>query len=294
MSDRPTEARHPSSAGLHAAAGAEVLARLFDAQQAAVRTVGAAIPAIEAAAGAAVDSLGAGGRLIFAGAGSSGLMALADCLELSGTFGLSPARTPMLFAGGTAALLHMTGSVEDDTDAARAEIAALKPGGTDLVICVSASGTTPYTLAVAEAAARSGATVVGLANVAGSALLARADIGILLETGPEVINGSTRLGAATAQKVALNMLSVLVGIGLGHVHDGYMVNVIADNAKLRDRAARIVAALSARPIETARAALDTAGGSVKAAVLVARGLSAERAAQELERTAGHLAPHLDE
>ena len=170
-------------------------------------------------------------------------MALADALELLGTFGIPPDRTPVLLAGGAAALIEMTGAVEDIATDATRDVADAGLGAGDVVICVSASGTTPYTLAAAEAARAAGATVVGIANVAGSALLQAADLPVLLDTGPELVAGSTRMGAATAQKIALNMLSTLTGLRLGHVHDGYMVNVVADNAKLRRRAARIVAAV---------------------------------------------------
>lgn len=293
MAEGSTEARHPGSAGLHAAGGAEVLTRLLDAQAEALQAVRPAIPALERVAGAAADALRAGGKLAYAGAGSSGLMALSDCLELAGTFGLPPDRTPMLFAGGAAALLHMTGAVEDDPALARADFAAAGLGAGDIVLCVSASGSTPYTLEVAALARAAGVTVAGVANVAGSALLGAADLPVLLETGPEIVTGSTRMGAATAQKAALNLLSVLVGIRLGHVHDGYMVNVVADNAKLRDRAARIVAALSGCGIGAACAALDETGGAVKPAVLVARGRSAAEAAGDLTESRGHLAPWLE-
>lgn len=186
-------------------------------------------------------------------------MALADALELAGTFGIPPARTPVLFAGGTAALLALTGAVEDDPALAATDLARLAPRAGDVLICVSASGRTPYTVAVADGARRSGATVIGLADVAGSPLLALADIAILLDTGPELVAGSTRMGAGTAAKIALNLISTLMGLRLGHVHDGYMVNVVADNAKLRDRAARIVAALAGTDPDRAAAALAAAG-----------------------------------
>ncbi len=289
MADRPTEALHPSSAGLHLAPAAEVLSRLLSAQEAAVAVIRSSLPALEQAADAAVRSLRQGGRLGYAGAGSSGLMALADCLELMGTFGIMPEQTPMMFAGGTEALLRMTGGVEDDPAPALADVARAGITAGDVVICVSASGSTPYTLAVAEAARQVGATVVGLANVPGSALLRASDIAVVLNTGPEVVAGSTRMGAATAQKVALNMLSVLVGIGLGHVHDGYMVNVIADNAKLIDRAARIVATLAAVSPQEATRALSRTEGAVKPAVLVARGATPAAAKAALDATGGVLA-----
>ena len=293
MAERSTEARHPGSAGLHTASGAEALTRLLDAQAAALEAVRPAIPALERVAEAAANALRAGGKLAYVGAGSSGLMALSDCLELAGTFGIAPDRTPVLFAGGAAALLHMTGAVEDDPALARADFAAAELRAGDVVLCLSASGSTPYTMEIAALARTAGVTVAGIANVAGSALLRAADLPVLLETGPEIVTGSTRMGAATAQKAALNMLSALVGIRLGHVHDGYMVNVVADNAKLRDRAARIVCALSGADTETARAALETTGGAVKPAVLVARGRTAAEAAEDLTNSRGHLARWLN-
>ena len=293
MSDRPTEAVHPASRGLHALPAAQALAQLLAAQIGAVQALTAALPALEAASDAAAQALHGGGRLAYAGAGSSGLMALSDALELAGTFGIPTARTPVLFAGGVAALLHMQGGVEDDLGLAAADVARLTPGKGDAVICVSASGSTPYTLAVARAARSAGAAVIGIANVPGGALLAASSHPVLIETGAEVIAGSTRMGAATAQKVALNMLSVLVGIRLGAVHDGYMVDVVADNAKLRDRAARIVAAISGAGESKSRQALAITGGVVKTAVLVARGLTPERAAEALRHSGGHLAPILE-
>jgi N-acetylmuramic acid 6-phosphate etherase len=215
-------------------------------------------------------------------------MALSDCLELAGTFGIPPQSTPMLFAGGAAALLHMTGAVEDDPALARADFDRAEFSQGDALICVSASGSTPYTLASAEMARAVGVTVVGLANVPGSRLLGLSDIPVLLDTGPEVVSGSTRMGAGTAAKVALNMLSTRVGLLLGHVHDGYMVNVVADNAKLIDRAARIVAALSGQDMETARDALARTGGAVKPAVLVAQGATPSDARATVKAQGGHL------
>ena len=288
MANRPTEALHPLSAGLHLAPAAEVLSRALTAQQTALTAIGPALPALEAAANLASAALRRGGKLGYAGAGSSGLMALADCLELLGTFGIAPDRTPMLFAGGAGALLKMTGGVEDDPALAAADLAQADLRAGDVLICVSASGGTPYTLAVAEGAAKAGAKVIGIANVPGSALLGAADVPVLLDTGAEIVAGSTRLGAATAQKVALNLISVLIGVQLGHVHDGMMVNVIADNAKLRDRAARIVAQVAGVEPATARVALNRTHGAVKPAILVARGVTPDLARQRLDQAGGIL------
>jgi N-acetylmuramic acid 6-phosphate etherase len=289
MADRPTEALHPLSAGLHLAPAGEVLARALAAQQAALAAVRPAVPALERAADSAATALRGGGKLAYAGAGSSGLMALADCLELLGTFGIPPDRTPMLFAGGVGALLKMIGGVEDDPALAAADAARAGIGAGDVLIAVSASGTTPYTLAVSDLAIKAGAQVIGVANVPGSALLQMAQVPVLLETGAEIVAGSTRLGAATAQKVALNLISVLVGVKLGHVHDGMMVNVIADNAKLRERAARIVAQVAGVDTGIARVALNRTNGAVKPAVLVARGASPDAAGARLDRAGGVLA-----
>ena len=143
MAERSTEARHPGSDGLHTASGAEALTRLLDAQAAALEAVRPAIPALERVAEAAANALRAGGKLAYVGAGSSGLMALSDCLELAGTFGIAPDRTPVLFAGGAAALLHMTGAVEDDPALARADFAAAGLRAGDVALCLSASGATP-------------------------------------------------------------------------------------------------------------------------------------------------------
>jgi N-acetylmuramic acid 6-phosphate etherase len=294
MAPGRTEAQHAQAQGLQSEPPARVLAALLDGQRAAAGAVGAALPALEAAASVAAAALAAGHRLGYAGAGSSGLMALTDALELAGTFGIPPERTPVLLAGGAATLLALTGAVEDDTAAAARDLGAAGLGAGDVLICVSASGSTPYTLAAAETARTAGVRVIGIANVEASPLLARADVAVLLDTGPELVAGSTRMGAATAQKIALNLISTLAGLRLGHVHDGYMVNVVADNAKLRDRAMRIVAAISGADAAAARAALAATGGAVKPAVLIAAGARDPRhAAALLAAGEGHLGPALD-
>lgn len=292
MADRPTEALHPLAAGLHLAPADQVLSRALSAQEAALAAVRLSLPALESAASHAAGALRSGGKLAYAGAGSSGLMALADCLEMLGTFGIPADRTPMLFAGGAAALLKMTGGVEDDPALAAADLARAALGSQDVLIAVSASGTTPYTLAVVAGARKIGATVIGIANVADSPLLQQSDVPVFLDTGAEIVAGSTRLGAATAQKVAMNLISVLVGVQLGHIHDGMMVNLIADNAKLKERAARIVARVAGVDTGIARVALNRANGAVKPAVLVARGATPDAALARLDSAGGILADAL--
>lgn len=292
MAEKPTEALHALATGLHLAPVAQVLARALSAQTAALSVLTPALPALEAAATRAAAALRRGGKLGYAGAGSSGLMALADRLELLGTFGIPTDRTPVLFAGGADALLRMTGGVEDDPALAAADFARAGLASGDVLIAVSASGSTPYTLAVCHLASRAGVQVVGIANVPGAPLLQAADVPVLLDTGAEIVAGSTRLGAATAQKVALNLMSVTLGVMLGHVHDGMMVSVIADNAKLRDRAAQMVARIAGVDPDTARVALNRTDGAVKPAVLVARGATPAAAEARLAAVGGHLAKAL--
>lgn len=266
-----TEARHERAEGLDGLPPAEILNVLLDGQLGAVESVRKALPALERAARAAADRLRAGGRLVYCGAGSSGLMAMSDGLELPGTYGIGPDQAPILLAGGAESLLLLAGGYEDDVERATRDVEALSLSPDDCMICVSASGSTPYTLRAAEIGRARGATVIGIANNAGTPLLDGADIAVLIASPPEAIAGSTRMGAGTAQKIALNMISTLAAVHLGHVHDGYMVNLRADNIKLRDRARRIVSAISGTDTDRAGRLLDEAGGSVKIAVLLAAG-----------------------
>jgi N-acetylmuramic acid 6-phosphate etherase len=266
-----TEARHAQAQGLDERSPAEVLKVLAAGQQAAAGIVDAAIEDIAEAATLASDALRSGGRLVYVGAGSSGLMAMADALELPGTYGISRDRIVILLAGGAASLEDLAGGYEDDTALAVSDAEGAGIGKGDCVICVTASGSTPYAIAIADYAQSHDARVIALANNPGAPIFAYADISILLQTPPEVISGSTRMGAGTAQKIAFNMLSTLVGVQLGHVHDGYMVNLKADNLKLRDRASRIVASISGVEIDEAARLLQRSEGSVKAAVLLAAG-----------------------
>ncbi|MGK6314411.1 N-acetylmuramic acid 6-phosphate etherase [Neorhizobium sp. DT-125] len=286
MSSNATEARHGKAEGLDMFAPAEILRLLASGQQEAAKTVDSAIPSIARAADLAAATLRSGGKLVYAGAGSAGLVAIADALELPGTYGIAPEQITVLFAGGLSATVDLPGGPEDD--AALGARDAHIVGAGDCVICVSASGSTPYTVAVADVAKARGAKLVAMANNAGARLLEGADVAILLETPPEVIAGSTRMGAATAQKIAFNMLSTLTAVKLGHVHDGHMVNLRADNDKLRIRAARMVAEIAGIGFEEARAWMDAAGGSVKVAVLLAAGAADADAARALLTRSGHV------
>ncbi|WP_137151574.1 N-acetylmuramic acid 6-phosphate etherase [Devosia sp. FKR38] len=289
MTAAQTEMRHPSAAGLDMQTPQAILEALATAQADAARAVQSAVPEIAAAAELAAKALQSGGRLIYAAAGSSGLMALADGAELPGTYGIGRDRIVVLLAGGLGQLPGLPGGPEDDAEAARRELAEVAVGPKDCVIALTASGSTPYPLAAVEAGRAAGAKTIGIANNPNVPLFALVDVGICLPTPPEVIAGSTRMGAGTAQKITLNMLSTLVAIHLGHVHDGYMVNLVADNLKLRGRARRIVMAVAGVSDVDAERWLGLADGSVKIAVLLARGASdAATAAQLLEHAGGRL------
>jgi N-acetylmuramic acid 6-phosphate etherase len=266
-----TEERHAQAIGLDALDPASILKLLATGQKEAAAAVDRVIGPLADAARLGIEALQAGGRLVYAGAGSSGLLAMVDALELPGTYGLSPQSVIALLAGGAASLADLSGGYEDDADLGRTDVERAGVGACDCLIAVSASGSTPYTLAAARIARASGARVVAIANNPQAPLFAQADVSILLSTPPEVISGSTRMGAGTAQKIALNMVSTLIGIGLGHVHDGHMVNLRPDNRKLRERAAAMVADIARIDRAAAHRHLDTAEGSVKLAILLASG-----------------------
>jgi N-acetylmuramic acid 6-phosphate etherase len=194
-------------------------------------------------------------------------------------------RLVYLIAGGRAAMFDTLAEAEDDEEAARRDGGLCTAG--DTVIAIAASGSTPYTLAATRQAKANGATIIAMVNNAGSPLETLSDIAIILDTGPEVIVGSTRLAAGTAQKAALNLLSTLTNIKLGAVHDGYMVNLVAGNGKLRSRAAAIVAAISGVDTEAAHTALTAAEGAIKPAVLLAMGAPAPAAARSILNQTGN-------
>jgi N-acetylmuramic acid 6-phosphate etherase len=293
MGEPRTEALHQNAEKLDTQPPEVILSSLANAQIEAASAVRNAFSAIAAAAEIVAAKLAGGGKLAYAAAGSSGLMALADALELPGPYGIARDRIAILIAGGEDALKTLAGGPEDDAEQAAQAVADAGLGPTDCLIAVSASGTTPYAVRALEEANRRGAATIAIANNRGAPLLKLAGTAILLETPPEVIAGSTRMGAGTAQKIALNMLSTLAAIHLGHVHDGYMVNLHADNAKLRGRAARIVAAIAGRSDSEAMRLLEESGGAVKVAILLAAGAaSADAAKQLLDRTGQRLRPAL--
>ena len=279
MKLRTTEMLNDAAQGLDTLPVVDAARLLAEGQAAAAEVVKAAAGPIADGGILMADAIRAGGTLVYAAAGSSGLMAAADAMELPGTFGIPPERIRILMSGGLPKDAQMPGHTEDDTEEAAEAAASIGPN--DTVITVSASGSTPYAVEIASRARAAGAKVIAIANNTGAPLFEQAHVAVCLTTPPEMVAGSTRMGAGTAQKIALNMMSTIMGIALGHVHDGMMVNVQADNAKLRDRAAGMVARIAGVAEADARKHLDETDGAVKPAVLLAAGVGSHDAAESL-------------
>jgi N-acetylmuramic acid 6-phosphate etherase len=255
---------------------------MLEGQLAAAAAVQPQAAAIAAAADAAAARLLSGsGRLIYIGAGTSGRLAVLDGVELGPTFGWDDERNVYLLAGGMDALLTSAEGAEDDDAAAAEAIRNARLTPADVAIGVAASGRTPYTVAALHAAAAAGALTVGIAGNGGTPLLEAADHPILLDTGPEVVAGSTRMKAGTAQKIALNLLSTAIMIRVGRVYKGLMIDMRLSNRKLRARAAAMVSEISGVDREAAEEALGRSGGRIKRAVLIALGARDEQAADAL-------------
>ncbi|NHN87631.1 N-acetylmuramic acid 6-phosphate etherase [Acetobacter conturbans] len=267
---------------------ASQLTALWQSQLAAAAIVSSALPALSRAVEAALPRLKAGGRLIYAGAGSSGRLAAQDGAELEPTYNWPPERMQVLIAGGPTALLNAVENAEDDEVAAREAIDALAITPNDVLAGIAASGRTPYTVACVRAAREAGALTLGISNAPDTPLLLCAEHPILIETGAEPISGSTRMKAGTTQKIVLNLLSTALMTGLGRVYRARMVDMRSRNEKLRQRAVRMVVSLAGCDEETARIALEQADGHVKLAVIVAYGVSAPDALAALSRADGNL------
>jgi N-acetylmuramic acid 6-phosphate etherase len=243
----------------------------------AVAAVLAAVPDLERAAVGIAGRLRAGGRLVYAGAGTSGRLALQDAAELPPTFDFE--RTVVLLAGGSDAGRTAREGAEDDVAAADADVVAAGVGEGDAVVGLAASGRTPYTLASLRRARAAGAFTVGIANNPETPLLAAADVGVLLLTGPEVVAGSTRLVAGTAQKIALNALSTAPMVELGAIHGNLMVAMRPKNEKLRGRAVQIVRTATGCAEVEAVEALESAGWNLRIAIVVLEAKVAPAAAR---------------
>lgn len=290
MSDQSpprTEQPYPGHERLDEYGVAELVDALVGDQAEAAVAVQAASAQITRAVEAAVPRLEAGGRIIYVGAGTSGRLGLLDSVELHPTFSWPRGRAIALLAGGPAAIHGAIEGAEDDREKGAQDLADLNPGLQDVVVLVAASGATPYTLGALEAARAAGALTIGLANNPGSPLAEGAEVGILLDTGPEVISGSTRLKAGTAQKIALNTFSSAVMVRLHKVFGNLMVDVRPTNAKLVRRAIRLVALATGADETHARQAFEASDSQVKAAIVsILKGVPPDEARERLSKARG--------
>jgi len=282
-----TEQTSPGHARLDEYGTLELVETFIDDQAAAALAVRAAAPDLARAVEAAALRLEQGGRIIYVGAGTSGRLGLLDSVELHPTFSWPPDRALALLAGGPTAVHLAVEGAEDDRERGGLDLAALQPGPNDVVVVLAASGATPFALGALEAARSAGALAIGIANNPGSPLAAGADVGITLDTGPEVISGSTRLKAGTAQKIALNTFSSAVMVRLHKVYGNLMVDVRPTNAKLVRRAIRLIEAASGAPEDKAREAFEACRGQVKTAIVALRlGLAPDQARERLAAVRG--------
>ncbi|WP_349740792.1 N-acetylmuramic acid 6-phosphate etherase [Roseateles cavernae] len=263
---------------------ARLLQVLADDQLQAVAALRAALPALQQAVEAALPRIQAGGRLIYAGAGTSGRLGVLDSVELGPTFSWPRERALALIAGGESAMFVAVEGAEDDEAQGERDLQGLALGPNDVLLALAASGGTPYVLGALRAARAAGALSLGFANNAGAPVLAAAEIAILLDTGPEVISGSTRLKAGSAQKMALNTFSSALMVRLNKVYGNLMVDLRASNIKLIKRAVALTMQASGVDEKAARAVLEQCGFHVKVAVVaLRRGCSVDEARAALAR-----------
>lgn len=283
-----TEEVDPRFADLDAWSLQSAMEAMWEGQLAAVAAVGRALPAITAATNAATEVLGDRGRLIYVGAGTSGRVAVQDGAELTPTFAWPRDRVHFIIAGGQSAFVASIEGAEDDEADAVAQIDAAQLSEHDVVIGVAASGTTPFTVAALQRADSCRAVTIGIANNDGTPLLTSAKYPVLVETGRELIAGSTRMKAGTAQKIVLNLISTGIMLRLGRVYRGMMVNMQATNVKLKRRAEVMVARIAGCSEAEAASALAQTNGDIKLAALVVLGYDAPEAANILLRHKGNL------
>ncbi|GAA2691796.1 N-acetylmuramic acid 6-phosphate etherase [Streptomyces lunalinharesii] len=284
-----TEEHRPDLADIDCRPTLEI-ARLMNDEDATVpAAVAERLPEIAAAIDATAARMARGGRLIYAGAGTAGRLGVLDASECPPTFNTDPSEVLGLIAGGPSAMVTAVEGAEDSEELAAADLTALAVADRDVVVGISASGRTPYAVGAVEHARAIGALTIGLSCNADSALAAAAEHGIEIIVGPELITGSTRLKAGTAQKLVLNMISTLTMIRLGKTYGNLMVDVRASNDKLRARSRRIVALATGASDLEIEAALTETGGEVKHAILVLLGsVDGREAARLLTASKGHL------
>ncbi|KQM81381.1 N-acetylmuramic acid 6-phosphate etherase [Agromyces sp. Leaf222] len=289
LADLSTEGVNDAHAEFDLMPAEAQVAAMLDESTAAVAAVAEVMPQIAVAIDAIVARLRTGGRLVYLGAGTAGRMGVLDASEIPPTFGTDPALVVGVIAGGDTALRSAVENAEDDAGRGAADLAAIGLTAADALVGISASGRTPYVVGAIEYARELGAFTVGLACNRDSAIGRAADLAIETVVGPEIVAGSTRLKGGTAQKLVLNAISTIAMVRLGKVHGNLMVDVQATNAKLRARAERIVMQATGADAAAASAALESAGGSVKGAILVTlTGVDAEVALARLAAEHGVL------
>jgi len=289
-----TEEISPRYVDLDSWSSADMVAAMYEGQLAAAAAVGSALGAIAAAVDDAAPALQRGGRLIYVGAGTSGRIGVQDGAELPPTFNWPSERVVFAMAGGADALLRSSEHAEDDEQAGSDAMLKAKIMADDVVIGIAASGTTPYTIGALKAAGQAGAVTIAVSNNRDAPLFAVARHRLLAETGSEVVAGSTRMKAGTAQKIILNIFSTAVMVRMGRVYRGLMVDMRARNAKLRRRAISMVSNIIRCPKDDAARYLERSGGDVKTAVLIGLGLDRDEAEQRLLRHSGSLRAAIDE
>jgi len=291
---RRTEHRNPASKNLDRMTAIEIVRLMNHEDRKVAAAVARVLPAIARAADAIVKAIRSGGRLIYVGAGSSGRMAVLDAAECPPTFGTSPLLVQALIAGGRPAVTGAVEGAEDSAENAQRDLRAKKLTRHDIVVGITASGTTPYVLAALQHARRLGAASVAITVNPRTPVARLAKILIATEVGPEVLTGSTRLKAGTAQKMVLNMLSTAAMARLGHVYENLMIDVKASNQKVSDRIVRILAEASGKSLSASEHALRQAGHNMRIALIMLKhGVDAQGAKKKLAAAKGNLHEALD-
>jgi len=292
---RQTEQRNPGSRNLDRMTAIQIV-RLMSREDRKVPTaVARELPAIAQAVEAILQRIENGGRLIYVGAGSSGRIATLDASECPPTFGTPPELVQALIAGGKRAMTQAVEGAEDRWGEAVRDLKRIRLTGADAVVGIAASGTTPYVLAALAFAKKRKALTIAITSSRRSPLARAARIAIAPEVGPEVIAGSTRLKAGTAQKLVLNMLSTATMVRLGHLYDNLMIDVARTNEKLRDREKRILMEASGRDVSAVEHALRQSKHNLRLAlIMLKRNISAEQAKKRLAAARGHLRRALGE
>jgi N-acetylmuramic acid 6-phosphate etherase len=289
-----TERAHPLSSAIHRLSTPEILDLMNGADAEIAGAAAREIPRIAAAVDAIAAALDRGGHLFYIGAGTSGRLGVLDAAECPPTFHTSPDLVQAIIAGGDRALRHSVEGAEDDPSAAERDLAAAGFSASDVLTGISASGRTPYVLGAAAHARRLGALTCGISCTPASELSRLVDHPLEAWVGPEILTGSTRLRAGTATKLVLNMISTAVMIKLGYVYENLMVNVQPTNAKLEDRARRIIQQAAGVTFERACELLDQSGRSVRTAIVMERKqVPRETAEHLLEQARGRLSEVLD-